>query len=126
MSRHPLSKCTLFDNCGAMHVVNDRSLLVPGTFKATTDDYLESGTSLISIVGRGKRVMKNIFNGKKGDHTVSLTLSDVAVVEGFHVNIVSASRVREQGVWYSNLDNTLRFGSYENSKIMATLVNKYD
>ncbi|KAG5955066.1 hypothetical protein E4U58_007284 [Claviceps cyperi] len=89
MSRHPLSQCTLFGNCGAMHVVHDRNLLVPGTFKATTDDYLESGTSSISIVGRGKRVMKNTFHGRKGDHTVDLTLSDVAVVEGFHVNIVS-------------------------------------
>jgi hypothetical protein len=30
--KHPLSSCTLYDNCGTLHVVNSESLLDPGTF----------------------------------------------------------------------------------------------
>ena len=41
------------------------------------------------IIGRGKRVIKNVFNGARGPLTVDLELQEVAVVEGFHVNIVS-------------------------------------
>jgi hypothetical protein len=30
--KHPLSSYTLYDNYGALHVVNSKSLLNPGTF----------------------------------------------------------------------------------------------
>ncbi|CCE34829.1 related to retrotransposon HobS hobase [Claviceps purpurea 20.1] len=92
--KHPLSNCTLYDSCGALHVVNNPDLLVPGSFKPSdAEDYLESGTSSIAISGRGTRVFKKIFDGKKGPKTIDLTLNDVAVVPNFHVNIVSDSRL---------------------------------
>jgi hypothetical protein len=49
-------------------------------------------------------------------------LEDVAVVEGFHVNIVSEKKLRKRGVWYSGFDCTLRYGDLENSVILRKLL----
>ncbi|KAG6306949.1 hypothetical protein E4U22_004438 [Claviceps purpurea] len=47
---HMLSKSTLFDNCGAMHVVNDEALIEHGSFKLTFGDFLEAGTTAFPIL----------------------------------------------------------------------------
>ncbi|KAG6078719.1 hypothetical protein E4U15_004141 [Claviceps sp. LM218 group G6] len=86
---HMFAESTLLDNCGAMHVVNDRNKLEKGTFRETTDDYLEAGTTSFPISERGTRIIRNVINGNDGHNTKDLILHDVAVVEGFHVNIVS-------------------------------------
>jgi hypothetical protein len=126
-SSHPLSNSTLLDNCGATHLVNSKELLVQGSFvKSGPDDYVESGTSRLEIVGRGKRVISNILNGAEGPKTENLVLHDVAVVEGFHVNIVSEARLRKAGIWYSGFDYTLRFGNEKESVVMAKLIPKYN
>jgi hypothetical protein len=35
------------------------------------------------------------------EKTVDLNLSNVAVVEGFHANIVSEALLREKGLWFN-------------------------
>jgi hypothetical protein len=46
-----------------MHLVNSKELINPGTFiKAKIDDYMEVGTTVILIVGRGTRIIRNIIN----------------------------------------------------------------
>ncbi|KAG6081818.1 hypothetical protein E4U15_002759 [Claviceps sp. LM218 group G6] len=123
---HKFSNSTLINNCGEMHVVNDASLLVPGSFKPTEDEYLEAGASKFQISGRGTRLMRKALRGNNGAKSVDLVLHDVAVVEGFHVNIVSESRLVKKGVWYCGLDCTLRFGSMHNSRIMAHLFRRHN
>ncbi|PON20710.1 hypothetical protein TGAM01_v210400 [Trichoderma gamsii] len=47
---------------------------------------------------------------RKGDNiAVDLVLKDEAVVEGFHVNIVSEARLRKSNAWYSGFDCSLCF-----------------
>ena len=92
-SKHPFSDLTLFDNYSAVHLVNDRSLLVPRTFtKASPGDIVECGTLLVVIAGRGERVLTGILNGR------NLRLINVAIYKGFYINIVSAIRLRALGV----------------------------
>ncbi|KAG5929854.1 hypothetical protein E4U60_007313, partial [Claviceps pazoutovae] len=124
--KHMLSMSTLYDHCGAMHVVNSVDLLVPGMYKTTENDYLEAATTNFQIIGRGTRVLKSIFNGNRGPNTEDLTLLDVAVVEGFHVNIVSASRLRAKGVWFHAVDDSLRTGAYEEKRVLAKLIGKHN
>ncbi|KAG6029960.1 hypothetical protein E4U40_000200 [Claviceps sp. LM458 group G5] len=77
---HVLYDSTLYDNCGALHVVNSRDRLVPGSFVPSNEsDYLEVATTSFKISGRGTRVMKNILNGVNGEKTEDLTLLNVAV-----------------------------------------------
>ena len=58
LTRHPLADSTLVDNCGAMHLVNSKALLVPGSFvKSSSYDMVQTGTTSLPVVGRGKRVI---------------------------------------------------------------------
>ncbi|KAH8598601.1 hypothetical protein B0O99DRAFT_506280, partial [Bisporella sp. PMI_857] len=126
-TKHPLSKSTLLDNCGAMHLVNAKELLEPGSFKeATSDECVEAGSSYLPILGRGKRRIKNALAGKRGPNTEDLVLSDVAVVDGFHVNIVSEARLRDAGVWYTGFDCSLRFGTEEENVVLKKLERRFN
>jgi hypothetical protein len=96
-----------------------------GTFRSSgPNDTVEAGTQSIPVVGRGIRLIKGILNGPNGPKTVDLKLSNIAVVEGFHANIVSEALLREKGLWFNRLDDTLRFGTEGNNKIMATLIRR--
>jgi hypothetical protein len=116
---HPLSNSTILDNGAAVHLVNSSSLL--DTFTPVKGLHtVEAGTQAFPISGYGTRVLKGFLklaNGKR----VDLTLSNVAVVEGFHVNIVSEARLQKAGLWYLGLDNTLRIGNLAGSTVVATL-----
>jgi hypothetical protein len=108
-SPHPLSDSTLLDNCGATNLVNDRSMLLEGSFvKSTPEDLVECGSSQLPIIGRGTRVMKGVLKGPNGE-SFDLTLHDVAVVENFHVNIISEARLYKTGLWFCGMDCTLRW-----------------
>ena len=126
-NRHPLSSCTLLDNCGALHLVNDHRLLSRGSFKSDQgENYVEAGTSYFRITGRGTRIIKSIFTDKEGNETIDLTLNEVAVVPDFHVNIVSEALLRKAGAWYIGFDCTLRFGDPSSSVILKRLVRKHN
>ena len=124
---HPLSKSTVFDTCGAMHLVNDKRLLEPGSFRpAQFDEVVECGSSQLPILGKGKRVIRNLLTSKSGERTADLELSDVVFVEGFHVNIVSEARLLEAGVWFHGLNCSLRYGDEGSSVEVAKLTRKHN
>lgn len=119
---HQLPKSTLVDHCGAAHLVNTVDLLEPGSFqKSEQAEWVEAGTTSFPILGRGTRVLRNALNGDRGVKTEHLTLKDVVVVEGFHVNIVSEARLKQAGIWLLGLDSSLRFGTLEKNVILAQL-----
>lgn len=125
LRRHPFADSTLIDNCGAMHVVNNRALLDNNSFIASSiDDFAEAGTSRLPITGRGTRTMKNILSSANGPKTKDLTLTDVALIEGFHVNIISEARLAKAGIWYCGADLTLRYGKLNKSVVVASLQRK--
>ncbi|KAF2970752.1 hypothetical protein GQX73_g2825 [Xylaria multiplex] len=122
---HPLSESTVIDNCGALHLVNTKELLVPGSFVLSEDgESVDAGTTSFPILGRGKRIISNVLASAKGKDTANLTLENVALVEGFHVNIVSEARLRDSGIWYCGLDCSLRYGTLQNSVLMKQLTRK--
>lgn len=119
---HPLSNSTILDNGAATHLVNNKDLLVPGSFISSDGiETVEAGTQAFPIAGRGARLLKNALNGARGRNTEDLLLQDVVLVEGFHVNIVSEARLNEKKVWYLGLDCTLRVGTLERSIVLAKL-----
>jgi hypothetical protein len=52
--------------------------------------------------------MKGVLKGPNGE-SFDLTLHDVAVVENFHVNIISEARLYKTGLWFCGMDCTLRW-----------------
>lgn len=124
---HQLSESTLIDSCGAEHLVNSISMLEAGTFKRSEHpEWVEAGTTSFPIQGRGIRVLKNVLNGPKGPKTEHLTLSNVVVVEGFHVNIISEARLTNQGMWFLGLDTTLRYGTLADNVVLAKLERRHN
>ena len=119
---HPLSTSTLLHNCSDIHLVNDKDLLVSGTFRPAKDgESVDAGTTSYPILGKGDRLMPKTLNTRDGPGTGDLLLKNVAVVEGLHVNVVSEARLREAGVWHCGLDRTLRRGGTESSCILKKL-----
>lgn len=125
-SQHPLSQSTILDNGACVHLVNNRDLLVPGTFRRSeANERVDAGTQSLPIEGYGTRVFKNLLTGPNGPNTLDLTLTEVRVVEGFHLNIVSEHRLHEHGkIWYMGFDRTLRYGTATRNTVVFKLINK--
>jgi hypothetical protein len=98
-SRYPLLQSTLINNYGATHLVNSKDLLEPRSFvKASSNESVEAKSSALLIISRGTRVIKRALNGKFRRATINLILKNVAVIEGFHVNIISKARLLKSSV----------------------------
>lgn len=124
---HPLSNSTILDGGGALHLVNSKDLLVKGSYEKSTSLFcVEAGTQSYPIDGYGTRIIKGALNGENGKGTEDLIMHNVALVEGFHVNIVSEARLHQAGLWYLGYDCTLRVGTPENSLLMASLHRQHN
>jgi hypothetical protein len=64
----------LFDNCGAVYLVNDKVLLELGLFSKLNRRIVEAGTSSILIISYNTRVIKNVFNSVNSPATEDLVL----------------------------------------------------
>ena len=71
-------------------------------------------------------MIRGILNRARGPETEDLVLSEVAVMEGFYVNIVSEARLLEAGVWYHGIECSLRYGQEARSIVLRQLLRKYN
>jgi hypothetical protein len=73
-----------------MHLVNSKDLLKLRSFiKASFNKCIEAGSSSFPILGRGIKVIKKAINKAISPNIKDLYLSDIIVIKGFHINIVS-------------------------------------
>ncbi len=85
-----------------MHIVNNKDLLVQGSF-TPYEDHLHSGYG-VRIRGFGKRLLPI----DTPDGSALFSLSQVAYVPGFPVNVVSAETLLEHGYTHDQLSNEIR------------------
>jgi hypothetical protein len=82
-----------------MHLVNSKDLLKLGSFvKASFNKCVEAGSSSLPILGRSIKVIKKAINRAAGPNIEDLRLSDIIVIKGFYVNIVSEARLNKTRV----------------------------
>jgi hypothetical protein len=123
--RYPLLKSILLDNCGVTHVVNDVRLLDKGSFILERLRYIvKARSSSLLILGRDTYIIKSILNGKRGK--VNLVLNNVAIMEGFHVNIILKALLYKRGAWYYKYNKTLRFKDKYKSIILLNTTCLYN
>ncbi|KAL8296162.1 hypothetical protein RB600_001584 [Gaeumannomyces tritici] len=116
-AKHQYFDSTLLDNCGATHLVNSLDKLDQGTFVPSTSiETVECGTQVLPVLGRGKRTFRGVLS-----NGADLELLEVAVVENFHVNIISEARLGTAKVWFCGLDCTLRIDGLKNSRVIKKL-----
>ena len=63
--------------------------------KALFNKCVEAGSSSLLILGRGIKVIKKAINGAISPNIENLRLSDIIIIKGFYVNIVSEARLNK-------------------------------
>jgi hypothetical protein len=124
-SRHPLALSIFLNNCGLLHLVNDKHLLMPGSFRPAYDKYVEAGIILFPVKGYKTRIIKDIIKNLDGS-TSNLILHDVAVVDNFYCNIVSENRLARAEVWFCGFDATFRTGNLQENRIICQLKRQHN
>jgi hypothetical protein len=96
--KHLLLKSTLFNNCSATYLVNNKERLNKGSFvKLLVKLVVEARTFILLILRHDTYTFKELFN-KRDSKRVNLVLRDVVVVKGFYINIVSEALLFKKGV----------------------------
>ena len=105
-----LSNSTLINNYSTFYIVNYKELLERGTFKETQpNDVIYTRTTSFLIAGTRYCILYNILDSKKGPNIEDLILKDIAIVEGFYINIVSEARLTKARLQYIGLDYSLQY-----------------
>ncbi len=98
-ARHLLLASTLIDNCGTIYLVNSKDLLEPRIFvPVTLDKTVKARLLALLILGYSTCIIKRVLHRVSGPNTIDLILKEVAIVKGFHVNIVSEACLLESGI----------------------------
>jgi hypothetical protein len=88
--RYLLLASTLLDNYSAIHLVNSNDLLELGSFvKALFNKCVEAGSSSLPILGYSIKVIKKAINKAIILNIKDLHLSNIIIIKGFYINIVS-------------------------------------
>jgi len=94
--RYLLLASTLLDNYSAIYLVNSKDLLKLGSFvKALFNKCIEVRSSSFPILGYNIKVIKKAINGFAGPNIKDLRLSDIIIIKGFYINIVSEARLNK-------------------------------
>jgi hypothetical protein len=98
-SRHPLSASTLLDNCSAIYLVNSKELLKLRSFiKIAYNKCVEAGSFSLPILRHSKRVIKKVLNSIASPNSEDLTLTNIIIIKGFYINIISEARLNKAKV----------------------------
>ena len=77
-------------------MVNSKDLLKLGSFvKALFNKCVEAGFLSLPILGHGIKVIKKAINGAASPNIKDLRLSDIIIIKGFYINIVSEARLNK-------------------------------
>ena len=66
--------------------------------KVAYNKCVEAGSFSLLILGYSKRVIKKILNSVASPNSEDLTLSNIIIVKGFYINIISEARLNKARV----------------------------
>jgi hypothetical protein len=82
-----------------MHLINSKELLKLKSFiKVAYNKCVEAGSFSFPILKYNKRVIKKVLNSAISLNSEDLTLSDVIIIKGFYINIISEARLNKARV----------------------------
>jgi hypothetical protein len=77
-----------------LNLVNKITKLESGIFvKVIKTETVKSGFRNLSIFGHDTYILRGIFNRASGNNKRDLVLNNVAIVEGFYINIVFEAKL---------------------------------
>jgi hypothetical protein len=86
----------ILDNSAAINLVNNKIKLKSGSFiKASSlSATIKCSTQRLLIISYKTHVLRGVFNQGKRD----LILNNIAVIKGFHTNIILEYKLRSLGI----------------------------
>ena len=82
-----------------MHLINSKELLKLKSFtKVAYNKYIKASSSSLPILRRSKRVIKKVLNSVTSLNSEDLTLSDIIIIKGFYINIISEAQLNKARV----------------------------
>jgi hypothetical protein len=91
-SKYHLALSIFSNNYGSLYLINDKYLLMPGSFRPAYEKYVKVDTISFLIKSHKIHIIKNTIKNMNGS-TFNFILHDVAVVNNFHCNIMSENRL---------------------------------
>jgi hypothetical protein len=95
-SYYILTNSTILDNSAVINLVNNKTKLELESFiKASgLGMTIKCSTQRLPIIGHGTYILRGVFNQGKRD----LILNNIAIIKGFHTNIISEYKLRSLGI----------------------------
>jgi hypothetical protein len=95
-SRHILANSTILNNSAAINLINNKIKLKLRSFiKASgLGVTIKYSTQRLLIISYRTYILKGVFNQGKRD----LILNNIAIIKGFHTNIISEYKLRSLGI----------------------------
>jgi hypothetical protein len=94
-----LANSTLINNYGIIYLVNDKNLLVLGSFiQAQNKESVKASIISFLIFKKSKQVITNILNIKQKKNKRTFTLKNIVVIKEFYINIVLKACLQKKGL----------------------------
>jgi hypothetical protein len=82
-----------------MHLINSKKLLELKSFiKVAYNKCIEASSFSFLILGYSKRLIKKVLNSITSPNLKDLTLSNIIIIKGFYINIISEARLNKARV----------------------------
>ena len=79
----------MLNNYSAIHLVNNKDLLVLSTFILFKDNNIvQVSSSFFPILRYKEKVLKKVLNSLNSKNIIDLKLKNVVVIKGFYINII--------------------------------------
>ena len=79
----------MLNNYSAIHLVNNKNLLILSTFILFKNNNIVQVSSFsLSILKYKEKVLKKVLNSLNSKNIIDLKLKNIVVVKGFYINII--------------------------------------
>ena len=79
----------MLNNYSAIHLVNNKDLLVPSTFVLSkNNNIVQASSSSLFVLKHKEKVLKKMLNSLNNKNIIDLKLKNIVIIKGFYINII--------------------------------------
>ena len=79
----------MLNNYSAIHLVNNKDLLIPSTFILFKNNNIVQVSSFsFPILRYREKVLKKVLNSLNSKNIINLKLKNIVIIKGFYINII--------------------------------------
>ena len=79
----------MLNNYSAIHLINNKDLLIPSTFVLfKNNNIVQVSSSSLPIFKYREKVLKKVLNSLNNKNIIDLKLKNIVIVNSFYINII--------------------------------------